>query len=159
MAELDEPLYVVRSAGMKWLSTTTYDLFVYPDRLLSVPGLTMKSGMKDAARRSGRNLVRPAAPGSGWRRAKEAAHEDSAARTESVTASSEAEVAARGGEVLPVADIVGARLGKRGGICSLAVELRDGRTLRWQWTNLEINGRLEEVSPILREVLGDRLSD
>jgi hypothetical protein len=39
------PLYVVRNAATRWLTTVNYDLFIYADRLVSVQGLTVAGAM------------------------------------------------------------------------------------------------------------------
>jgi hypothetical protein len=149
---MEEPLFVVRNTATTWLTVTSYDLFVYDDRLVSVAGLTTGSGLK-AARRHRKERGRVSMK-EGW----DAQGEDADRRVAEVLATPEPAVLERRGSTsVAVDDVVEARLRKRAGLCKLVVKTSDGRKQRWRWMNVGINGTLDEAEPVLRHVFGERL--
>ena len=48
---MDEPLLVVRNTSRGWLTTVNHELFLYDDRLVSVRGVTLRSGTVAARKR------------------------------------------------------------------------------------------------------------
>jgi hypothetical protein len=149
---MDEPLYAVRNTSRGWLTTVNHELFLYEDRLVSVRGATLRSGTAAARKRSKE---------SGQASIKEdwaGLSEDADRRVADVLATPEAAVLERRDSALvAVDDVAEARLARRIGICKLVLKTRDGRKLAWRWMDVKMNGKFDEVAPVVRRVFGDRL--
>jgi hypothetical protein len=149
---MDEPLYIVRNTALRWLTMTNYDLLIRETALASARGLHVKSELTEAR-------IDAAVYGKGnfaERGARLHAREEQ--RIAEVAVLSDAELLARAADniVVPVEAITAARVSRRLGLCKLAATLDDGRRVTWRWMNRY--GPYEEVEPVLRRVLGSRLT-
>ena len=151
---MDEPLYVVRYAALRWLTTANHELFIWDNRFASVRGDTLKSTVDDAR-------LDLAIYGSFTRRQATARMQElTAERISNAVKLSESELLMQAPDnvMFETDAITTARLTKRFGICKLSVALDDGRKLTWRWMNLAMCGRYEEVAPVLRRTIGPRLT-
>jgi hypothetical protein len=154
---MDEPLFVVPNTATRWVTAANYDLLIWETRFASVRGLTMKSVIED-------DRIERMILGKGrrktWREATARQQGLAGERAETAVRLSEPELLARapGNIVLDWSAIAAARLTKRTGLCTMRLTLADGRRLKWQWMNSQMAARYEDVEPVLRRVLGPRLS-
>jgi hypothetical protein len=151
---MDKPLYVVRHAALRWLTTVNHELFFWETRFASIRGLTLKSGRNDV--RTERAIYGKVS----FREAGERTRAWADERIANALELSDDELLAQAPDnmMFDTSAITTARLTKHLGMCKLSVTLDDGRRLRWRWMNSPKCGRYEEVAPVLRRILGSRLT-
>jgi hypothetical protein len=151
---MDEPLYVVRHTGIRWLTTANHELFVFDTKLASARGLTLKTGRERA------RVDRAVYGKVGFSGARERTQAWADERIARVLEMSDEELLAQAPDnmIIGLDTIAAARLSKRFGFCKLRVTLDTGRKIRWRWLNQAENGMYRDIGAALHRVLGSRLT-
>lgn len=151
---MEEPVFVVRHTGVRWLTTANHELFIFPTRLASVRGMTLASGVRDA------RLDRAVYGKPSRRQAGERIRARGDERVASVLEMSDEELLSQAPDnmIIGLDAISAARLSKRFGFCKLGVTLKTGHKIRWRWLNRPENGLYPDAAAALSGVLASRLT-
>ena len=153
--ELPPPRLVIPNAARRWFTTRNYDLLVYSDRLVAVKGLTLRGGMQDERRDvQVRAVLGVPDSKSVWERQRARSEQ----RVAALITNGELGSAESSDQILvPLSDVASAKLGKRVGVVSLRLWLKDGSKLSWRWMNHSLAKPYADAAPVLRDVLGNLL--
>jgi hypothetical protein len=150
---MDEPLYVVPNTARRWLTVVNHDLLISESRLVSIRSVSPRSAYAEfQVDRALQGKVK------GTSAARERIHSWEERRLREALELTDAELLGRAPDnaIIALAEISAARLTMGRRFCKLGVRLEDGSRQRWIWSSRY--APVEEVEPVLRRLLGERLA-